>query len=352
MWWRLLGVIALGCGSLAATALRAETTRNATIDQVSSIPVCEAALLLTSRDDSFLSESESRARSLKAISAVRNFRQSTLEFNNDIPASTRAVVASSRSDANERFAVGQRLRGLELNLQEMPDDSVSPSSDFSQGITISGHENIREALALLQEGPAAAPSGAFASQVAPFLGFHLKLAAVLAPTLGTWLYTHPQDLHDHGLGVLVGLSAVLGVQTLRYLKRAIDLLPRLLAEKAFEKFKLEVLDALNRPTLDASLESQWNFFSLNSESARVNTETKELLSRSWLGIDLLLRFREFDGAMTPELLIFSRSIKDPKKNYPKKPRRREEQREAVSTPLFDWGEPELVPVPVPVPARR
>lgn len=352
MWWRLWGVIALGGGSLAATAARADMTQNAAIRQVSAIPVCEAALLLTHRGDSFLNESESRTRSLKAISAIRNFRQSTLELNNDIPASTRAVVANSRGNENERFAVGQRLRGLELNLQEMPDESVGASSDFSQGITITGHENIRDVLALLQEGPAASPSIAFASQVAPFLGFHLKLAAVLAPTLGTWLYTHPQDIHDHGLGVLVGLSAVLGIQTLRHLKRAVDLLPRLLAEKAFEKFKLEVLDSLNRPTSDPALESLWSFFSINSESARVNTETKELLSLSWLGVDFLLRFREVDGAMTPELLVFSRSLKDPKKNYPKKPRRREEQHEAVTTPLFDWGEPELVPVPVPVPARR
>lgn len=361
MWRsRLCGVIFVGVLSLCPEKSHAESTLSPPTERLTSVPVCEAALGLTAREDSLLDQSAMRSRSMRALAALRSFRQRTLGYDNSTVATTEAVAVDSDALPADRQLLAQRIRGIELNVQEIQDAEVAVPNETAQGLIVSGRNNIREALALLQDGAATPVHKAFTSPFKNYVVTNLKTATVVVPIITAWLIAYKSGMNVPDLRYILGAPLAFAVPTFDYFDKAFRALPSLSSEKNFETYKLGVLDLLNLDAGDLGLANNWSHFAINSKISHVNHETRQLVSQSWLGVDFLFRFRDANDdeaeyqslELVPELLIFTRALKNPKKHYPKKPKRREETRATASTPLFGWGEPELVPVPIPVPVSR
>lgn len=305
-------------------------------------PICEAALTLTVEGSGTIS-AERRKVTLDALTELRNFRQSTLGFDNSILPNIHVVHSHFGHQKNKKHmsALAARIRGLELNLGDSAGGADEEGKHASFGIRVVGNENVLEAIKVLNNDPVS-PWSYFKKIQAP-------LTMVSAATSGfkTGLFMGgfagllSQSLSGFGAGMGLAFVANFWAAVSHLLMHS--LIP------SFSMFRDLLLRELKTHDIEKA-NPHWFYYSDNLYVPLLDEHGRHV-SFVWMGVDIMLHFREatesdpeaYQGKFIPELLIFTRgSSDDPTKNYPRKRKPKEEKEELR----------ELQPAWLPIPATR
>ncbi|MBP7844526.1 MAG: hypothetical protein KA116_06895 [Proteobacteria bacterium] len=305
-------------------------------------PVCEAALTLTVEGSGAI-EAERRKVTLEALTELRNFRQTTLGFDNSIIPNIHVVHSHSAHQKNIKHmaALAARIRGLELNLGESAGGTDEEGKHASFGIRVVGNENVLEAIKALNNDPVS-PWTYFKKIKAPLTMISAARSGVKTGLfLGGFAGLASQSFSGFGAGMSLAFAANVWAAFSHLLMHS--LIP------SFSMFRDLILRELKNHDIEKT-NSHWFYYSDNLYVPLLDEHGRHV-SFVWMGVDIMLHFREatesdpevFQGKFIPELLIFTRgSSDDPTKNYPRKRKPKEEKEELK----------ELQPAWLPIPTTR